>query len=97
VLARTRNLELRLLLVDRIGFERLLDIAGSEVIAQDDFGKLWYCELRIDDEPLCVVEVVNSTPEADGTYRRYLLRVPPASRTAREAVAWTFGFDNDGE
>ena len=50
--------------------------------------------LQIDDEPLRVVEVVNSTPEPDGTYRRYLLRVPPTTRTAREAVAWTFGFDD---
>jgi hypothetical protein len=41
--------------------------------------------------------VVNSTPEQDGTYRRYLLRVPPTTRTAREAVAWTFGFDNARE
>lgn len=38
-----------------------------------------------------MVEVVNSTPEPDGTSRTYWLRVPPATRTAREGVAWTFG------
>ena len=32
-------------------------------------------------------------PEPDGTYRRYFLRVPPRMRTARQAVAWTFGVD----
>lgn len=37
--------------------------------------------------------VVNSTPEADGTYCRYFLRVPPTIGTARAAVAWTFGID----
>ena len=89
-----QNLELRRLLLDRIGYERFLDIAGSDLVAQDDFGKLWRCELQIDNEPLRVVEVVNSTPEPDGTHRRYLLRVPPTTRTAREAVAWTFGFDD---
>lgn len=39
----------------------------------------------------CVVEVVNGTPEPDGTYRTYFLRVPPTMRTATEAVAWTYG------
>src|SRR5262249_23597685 len=63
-------------------------------INQDDHGKLWHCTLTADDEPLHVVEVVNATPEPDGSYRRYFLRVPPASRTARQAVAWTFGFTN---
>ena len=29
--------------------------------------------------------------EPDGTFRRYWLRVPPNTRTAREGVAWTFG------
>jgi hypothetical protein len=38
-----------------------------------------------------MVEVLNSTPEPDGTRKTYFLRVPPNLRTAREAVAWTFG------
>jgi hypothetical protein len=35
--------------------------------------------------------VVNGTPETDGSRRRYVLRVPSRMRTAREAVAWTYG------
>ena len=42
-----------------------------------------------------MVEVVNSTPEPDGTRKTYFLRVPPTTRTAREAVAWTFGLRAD--
>jgi hypothetical protein len=38
-----------------------------------------------------MVEVLNSTPEPDGTRRTYWLRVPPSTRTAKEGVAWTFG------
>jgi hypothetical protein len=34
--------------------------------------------------------VVNGSPEPDGTFRTYFLRVPPTVRTAREGVAWTF-------
>ena len=37
------------------------------------------------------VRVINSTPEPDGSFKRYLLRVPPDITTAKAAVAWTFG------
>jgi hypothetical protein len=60
----------------------------------DDYGKLWRCELP-GDEPLVMVEVVNATPEPDGTSATYLLRVPPTTRTAKQAVAWTFGMTAD--
>jgi len=30
-----------------------------------------------------MVEVLNSTPEPDGTHRTYMLRMPPSTRTAR--------------
>ncbi len=43
-----------------------------------------------------MVEVLNSTPEADGSRKTYFLRVPPATQTAREGVAWTFGLRADG-
>jgi hypothetical protein len=45
------------------------------------------------EEPVTYVEVVNSTPEPDGTRRTYFLRVPPTVQSAREAVAWTFALD----
>ena len=64
------------------------------LVQQDDFGKLWRTELSVDRERLTVVEVVNSTPDPDGSYRRYFLRVPPAVSTAREAVAWSFDFES---
>jgi len=31
------------------------------------------------------------TPEPDGTYKQYFLQVPPTVRSARQAVAWTYG------
>ncbi len=37
-----------------------------------------------------MVKVVNSTPEPDGSFKDYFLRVPPTCQTALEAVAWTF-------
>jgi hypothetical protein len=87
-----RNQEVRRRVIDRVGWERFL--ADARRVAQDDFGTLWDTGLRLDGERLRVVEVVNATREPDGTHRHYVLRVPPATRTARQAVAWTFGFES---
>jgi hypothetical protein len=85
----TRNLEARRLLLERYGLDRYLRDADATMVHTDEVGKLWRCELP-GDEPLAIVEVVNATPEPDGTHAMYLLRVPPTMRTARQAVAWTF-------
>ena len=92
--ARIENQELRRVALERLGWQRFLETANAELRAQDDYGKLWSTQIRLDGERVQLVEVVNATAEPDGSYRRYFLRVPPRHRTAREAVAWTFGFDN---
>src|SRR5262249_45904307 len=91
---RERNVERRRILVDAIGFHNLLEAAtGGRPSQQDDFGRLWRLGHLMDDEEYVTVEVVNSTPEPDGSFRHYFLRVPPETSTAREAVAWTFEID----
>ena len=62
----------------------------AKKVHTDETGVLWRVDLP-NDEPLVMVEVLNSTPEPDGTRRTYFLRVPPNTRTARQGVAWTFG------
>ncbi|MBE1537885.1 DUF6745 domain-containing protein [Actinomadura algeriensis] len=84
------NAELRRVMLEIFGYDRYLADTGAKPVHQDETGVLWSIDLP-DDEPVVMVEVVNSTPEPDGTYRTYYLRVPPATRTAREGVAWTFG------
>jgi hypothetical protein len=88
------NHELQRVAIERIGWQRFLDTAQATPVAQDDYGKLWDTRIRLDGQRVHLVEVVNATAEADGSYRRYFLRVPPDVTTARAAVAWTFGFDN---
>lgn len=90
----TRNLEARRVLLERYGLDRYLRDADATLVQVDEYGRLWRCELP-DDEPLTIVEVVNATPEPDGTSATYLLRVPPTMRTAKEAVAWTFEMAED--
>lgn len=85
-----QNLELRRVLTERYGLDRYLRDAGATRMGADETGVLW--RLPVDgDEPLVMVEVINSSSEPDGSRRRYWLRVPPTTRSAREAVAWTFG------
>lgn len=88
------NAELRRVMLEHYGIERYLADTGARPVQRDAAGVLW----RIDmpgDEPVVMVEVVNSTPEPDGTRRTYWLRVPPYVTTAREGVAWTFGLSAD--
>jgi hypothetical protein len=41
------------------------------------------------------VEVINGTSEPDGSRKHHFLRVPSRMRTAREAVAWTYGLTDE--
>ncbi|MFC9606245.1 DUF6745 domain-containing protein [Streptomyces niveus] len=86
------NAELRRVMLEYYGYDRYLAESGAEPIGKDETGILWRIALA-DDEDVVMVEVVNSTPEPDGTSRTYWLRVPPNTRTAKEGVAWTFGLD----
>ncbi|MGW3562737.1 DUF6745 domain-containing protein [Streptomyces sp. NPDC000941] len=89
------NAELRRVMLEHYGYDRYLSESGAKPVHRDETGVLWRIEMA-GDEPVAMVEVVNSTPEPDGTHRTYWLRVPPRTTTAREGVAWTFGLDADG-
>ncbi|MER6347360.1 DUF6745 domain-containing protein [Streptomyces sp. NPDC001595] len=86
------NAELRRVMLEHYGYDRYLADSGARPLHRDETGVLWRIDLD-GDEPVVMVEVVNSTPEPDGTSRTYWLRVPPTVRTAREGVAWTFGLE----
>ncbi|MEU3492374.1 DUF6745 domain-containing protein [Kitasatospora cineracea] len=86
------NAELRRVMLEHFGYDRYLAESGAEPLHRDATGTLWRIQLP-NDEPVVMVEVLNSTPEPDGTHRTYYLRVPPGTRTARAGVAWTFGVE----
>ena len=79
-----RNHHARDLMLEKYGLDRYCRDAGKRV-QQDETGTLWRAGA------IWAVEVVNGTPEPDGTYRRFFLRVPATVRTAREGVAWSYG------
>jgi hypothetical protein len=92
-----RNAEVRRVMIDRYrhgeevsGSAAFIRDAGGERLDHDErFGTLWRRNVP-DDEPIVMIEMVNSTPEPDGRRKRYWLRVPPNMATAHEAVAWSF-------
>ena len=86
------NVELRRVLIERYGLQRYLLDTGAEIRHHDKFGSLYVKEIW-NDEDIVMVHITNASPEPDGEFRNYFLRVPPNMRTAREAVAWTFGMN----
>jgi len=98
----TRNAEIKRVMIEKFashwGYGKFLKDIGAHKRHEDRYGILWevWDSNSWRDEPAyCMVEVVNSTPEPDGSFNRYYLKVPPGIRTAKEAVAWTFEMDAD--
>jgi hypothetical protein len=106
---KERDAEVRRIMIDRMGAERYLRRIEATVRHEDtdQYGfprRLLVANMR-DIEPLCIVEVVNPTPEPIGYtpekgengvwrgnrwHKKYMLRVPPRCQTTQEALAWTF-------
>ncbi len=84
------DLAIRRVMLERFGYERFVRRAGLKPVQADGFGRLYRLDPRW-TEPIALVEVLNHTPEPNGSHRRYFLCVPPTVRTAHQAVAWTFG------
>ncbi len=87
-----RNAELRRVMIERIGYDRLLGATNAEEIDrdQDAGGERRLLRIPIDgDEPVVCVSV-----QCPSVGHRFFLRVPPGMRSCREAVAWTAGYDD---
>lgn len=85
------NDEIRRVLIEKVGPERLVQLANMRIIHTDSRGELYRGTIRQKD--FAVLKVLNSTPEPDGSHKSYFLHVPPWVTRASEAVAWTFGLD----
>ncbi|MBW4595266.1 MAG: hypothetical protein KME46_20775 [Brasilonema angustatum HA4187-MV1] len=89
------NVELRRVLIERLGYETFLQQVGGLVRDRDkDAGgerQLVYIPFE-DDEPLMVLKVT-----CPSTGHTHILRVPPHMRSCHQAAAWIAGFDNPDE
>jgi len=84
----------RRIMIEKYGLKYWLEL-GAQVRHEDETGVLYHLE-RTDGRSETVVKVTNSTPEPDGRFKDYVLRVPPDVMTARDAVAWTFNLSGSG-
>lgn len=98
------NAEIRRVMIERYGPKRYLTDSGATIVQElpaDHYivglrtARLLRKEVP-EDEPIIMIDLLNSTPEPDGTVKRYLLRVQPdaydgeASRDCLAAVASTW-------
>jgi hypothetical protein len=86
-----RNAEVRRVMIERLGLDRFISGAGATVLDEDtDPGgkrQLLKVPMAGDEDLVCVSLLCPSTG------RQYIVRVPPTTRTCRQAVAWTAGFE----
>ena len=83
------NVQVRRCMIEIMTPQRYVEQGGAVCAAEDETGILWRRTWHADS--WAVVEVINATPEPDGTRKHFFLQVPPHLQTAREAVAWTYG------
>lgn len=75
------NAEVRRVRIERYdelrGRGAYIQATNAKRVASDPrFGTIWRRDLE-DDEPLIMIEVINSTAESDGSFKHYFLRVDP--------------------
>ena len=95
-----KNTEVRYVGMQIYGYKRMREegkfkILDADVASDGSERELLQCEGVFTDpngtrEPIVLVKVVNSSPNPDGTFKPYFLKVPPDMKTCQEAVAWTF-------
>jgi hypothetical protein len=100
---KEENIEVRRAWMEAYDMTEFMEAMNPEVIDDDKANERMLVKLdvpkgkvqgrEVEDEPFVAVKVKNSTPEPDGRYKYYFLRVPPDTKTAAEGVAWTFGMD----
>lgn len=90
-----QNAEVRRVMMERVGLANFIKGANATVLDEDtDPGgkrQLLKIPLKSDEDLVCVSLYCPSTG------RHYIIRVPPAMKTCRQAVAWTAGYDNPEE
>lgn len=91
-----QNAEVRRVMIERYGLARYMEDSDAQVV--DECGadhpiiglrgaRLLRKELPGEPEPIVLLEMVNSTPEPEGIYKRYLERIDPKAYSG-DAGRW---------
>ena len=96
------NAEIRRIMLERFGVARYVRESGARVLDEcsADHPIIGLRTARLyrkhiaDDEPIVMLDMLNSTPEPDGTKKRYMIRVDPNAyggiKTCLAAMASTY-------
>lgn len=95
LIERERNPIVRHCMIDIMTPQRYIALGAVERVADDKAGTLWRKQWGDWWNAWAAVEVINGTPEPDGSMKHYFLQVPAEIRTPTEAVAWTYGMSAD--
>jgi hypothetical protein len=105
-----QNAEIRRIMIDRYGWSRYIADSQCQVVDQvaEDFeirglrgARLLRKELPGEPEPIIYLDMVNSTPEPDGSLKHYLERIDPnayggdAARKCHAAMASRWRYRDD--
>ncbi len=85
------DIRIRRCMIEIMTPERYVANGGAVRVAEDETGILWRKTWWATIDTWAAIEVINGTPEPDGTRKRYFLQVPGHLQSPREAVAWTYG------
>ncbi len=89
------NVEVRRVMIERYGQAQFIRDSNAKLLDHDEAcGSLWRREVT-NDEPVVILEMLNRTPEPDGSFKHYFERVPPGMTSAHEAHNWRRGFRPD--
>lgn len=96
-----QNMELRSAMLDLVGMERYLIESNARELDRytDSRGEpviLYHRAMsRSREEDIYALMMTNHSPEPDGTFKKYVIRVPPTMRKAKAAMAWSYGLEED--
>lgn len=110
---REQNSEIRRAMIERYGADRYVLDSGAKVVhtMPADHPIVGLRTARLlrkevpEDEPIVMIDLLNSTPEPDGTVKRYMLRVDPNAYGgkagtdchAAAASTWRIGVGRDAK
>lgn len=79
-----QNAEVRRAMMEIYGIDRMVSMAKKKAV--DDWGTLWEFPMKQRSGfPVTYLEVVNATPEPDGSFRHYFLRTRSSHKTPYDA------------
>ena len=83
---KMRNVAIRRICLEQFGYARFLAQLNHKVIDRQEEQELVRINWHRSEDPIYLVKV-----KCPSTGAYYTLRVPPSTKTIKEAIAWTFG------